>query len=597
MENRNIILLVIDTLSYKVLEQYPFPEELFLNNYIKKHSILYENVYTQGPYTEASMNGVAYGQRALDGGTYMFGHACFSHSFVDNIHEKYNTFCSGMSCRLFIDNCYKSFDKFHYHYYSPTVLSTLNWTRLEHFINLNKKRSLTSNEIGCISTLLSYSISHTLKFLENYKNKQYETSLSNNYIIEKKADDLLEKVNALQQSYENDKVSLINDVLEEKINIGALELDYQVPYEETNTALSFFKNYSSKLLKIVKKKYRHNFQTIMWLFSNIKTIKTSGLKEFLKNEIKILKFPSSQKLKLTKTYNELINGITKKKPISFDRCIPEILSFIKDNISSKKPFFVYCQPDDFHPTPVFWSYDSNDLNKIKIEFDEALSLANKIKKQNCNFFEFLSIRYIDSKIKTLFQELDKMNLLNNTDVIITADHGSWEYGDYPSTRKLIMTEERSHIPCYFFRLNQMQKKDYNLHLNYSLPNTILKYEGFDTDNYFYGKAFSEDKNEFLLIENLGFGCPDIYNVPIRYVVLNNRYKLLIVTSLKDCISSKNCIELFDRKKDCLERFNILKQFKKKNQVLFQTMISVAKKRHEELQKKYINGEYCEPNIL
>lgn len=584
MKKRNVIFLVIDSLSYKTLQSYPFPDELFLNNYIKKHSIVYDNVYTQGPYTEASMNGLAYGQRGLDGSAFMFSHAKFSHSFVDNLHADYLTFCSGMSCRLFVDHSKKSFDKYHYHFYTPTTLPTLQWNRVDHFCKLYQSRKLTKDEKGCLVKLIRYSLDDTESFLNSLKSKEYETSLSNNYVRLSDVDLLLKKVQIAKKNFTNNQDSFLDFVLRKEIDFSKFDFNYYVPYNDINDQKMIFDKYRPLLIKEAKKHYSFRLKSILNFNSNL-FHSFLNTKSFTKNLVKVLLSSSRKRKNLESVYSALLKpDSNKKRAISFDRCITEIKKLIEDNDNEKKPFFIYCQPDDFHPTSVFWTYDSPDDANLESELSSALSLAKRIKLKNCNIFDYLSIKYIDSKINELFNILQKNNKLDDTDVIITADHGSWSFNDYVRMDdNLIMSEERMHIPCLFFRNGQPELHDTNLHNSYSIPNTILSFVGYPPDNYFYGKPFEIDSNKYLLSENLGFGCPDIFNVPINYVVHNQRYKLNIKVGIEETITEKNCVGFYDLVKDPLEEINIISKIKKINKTLFLEMFNVAANRHSELQ--------------
>ena len=578
---RNVVFLVIDSLSYKTLESYPFPEELFINNFIKKNSIIYNNVYTQGPYTEASMNGLAYGQRALDNSAFMYSHTKYTHSFVDNIHPDYKTFFAGMSCRLFVDHCSNSFDKFHYHFYTPTTLPTLQWNRVKHFSNLSKKRNLTELEIECLKNLINYGLNDTDKFLTNLINQKYETSLSHGLIRKNDLDSLIKRVNDLKNEFLNNENAFISRVLKEEINFADYDFNYYIPYNNEQKIKDIYNKYRPKLLRTMKNHYSFSLADLKVFFSN------NHKGNYIKDFIKCITDKFRKKKGLSNIYNKLLlPDANVKKAISFDKSINQIEDFLKNQKENNNtPFFIYCQPDDFHPPAVFWTYDSENEKVLENELSTALNLANRIKTKNVNIFDYLSLFYLDKKIEYIFDLLIKDDLLNSTDVIITADHGSWFF--YDSLRlddSLIMTEERMHIPCMFYRANLKREEENNLHNSYSLPNSILKFMGYKTDDYFFGKSFDEDKNEFLISENLGFGCPDIYNTKINYVVHNEKYKLNIETKINEELTLNNCKSFYYLESDPLEQINAFLKAKNNDAELISRMFKIAQKRHQELNK-------------
>lgn len=582
MSRRNIIFLVLDSLSYETLNLYPFPDELFINSFIKKDSTVYENVYTQGPYTEASMNGLAYGQRGLDGGSFMFSHSKFDHSFVDNIHKDYETFCSGMSCRLFIDHCYSSFDKFHYHFYTPTTLPTLQWNRLDHFVKLSKNRPLSREEVRCVTSLVEYGLNDTLRFLNNFLDKKYQTSLSKTFIRETDVTALKNDVEKELSNFKTNTAKYIQDILSGNINFTQFDFNYYVTYNNKKLATNVFDTYKKKLIHLATKHYVFRPRQYKLFFNTLFNNSTATIKD----AVRVLFISTRNKRWIKKNYQDLIvANNNKKRAISFSRCLDSIYSFIS-NRSGEKPFFVYCQPDDFHPLSTFWTYDSNDEQTIKSELECALNLAKRIKLKNCNIFDFLSIKYLDNKVKELFDFLINNDLIENTDVVITADHGSWNLNNAIRTDKnLIMTEERMHIPCLFYQKGQGFKAEHNLHNSYSIPNTILSFMGYETDEYFFGKCFSEDKNKYLLSENLGFGCPDVFGTPINYVIHNKEYKLNVLARINEDVRLSNCTSFYNLKKDPLEERNIISKTIKTNQELVSEMLQPAKLRHDELKKE------------
>lgn len=580
-KKRNLIFLVIDSLSYSTLKKYPFKNELFINNFIKKHSRNYENVYTQGPYTEASMNGLAYGQQALDYGSFMYSHSRCNHSFVDIIHKDYTTFCSGMSCRLFVDHSKKSFDKFHYHFYTPTTLPTLQWNRINHFCALNKKRNLSTLETQCLKNLIEYALKDTITFIENFLTKKYETSLSNSLISIEDVRNLLSKTKKELNSFHKSESAFIKKVLSSEIDFSKFDFKYNVEYENPKKIKEIFDLYRPLLTKQMEKNILFSADVFRLYINNLKNMSISKNNNFC---IEFLKYITSAKRKrnsIKTTYDKLLipnNNV--KRAVSFNACLSQIEDFLLTNKNNEKPFFVYCQPDDYHPPATFWSYDSSDQYLIKAELEDALKLAKRFKKIQANIFDYLSLNYIDKKIESLFVFLKNNGLLETTDVVLTADHGSWFFNN--ATRpdeSLIMTEERMHIPCMFFRLGQKPSVDNSLHCSYSIPNSILKFMNYDEDEYFYGKSFDIDENEFLLSENLGFGCPDIFNVPINYVVHNKKYKLNIKVSFNEHLGLKNCVGFYDLENDPLEQINQIKKAKKKYKNILKLMLSFAEERH------------------
>jgi len=141
----------------------------------------------------------------------------------------------------------------------------------------------------------------------------------------------------------------------------------------------------------------------------------------------------------------------------------DINRYIANLIKNKKmnnPFFLHIHSMDTH-LPYY--SPSVDYNKYLISKNEIRKLHFKIfayphmrwllsKKDitKIKLLYTLKVRYLDSRLKKLFEMLDKNNFLNNTLVIITADHGEefLEHGDLIHLPKLY--DELIHIPLIVF---------------------------------------------------------------------------------------------------------------------------------------------------
>ena len=83
----------------------------------------------------------------------------------------------------------------------------------------------------------------------------------------------------------------------------------------------------------------------------------------------------------------------------------------------------YVHIDDAHYTENFFTYDTNDINVIDGDFKRIDNYLNNIQKDYKGSIAYdLSLMYCDNIIKNIFDFLESEKLLNNTSVVITADH-------------------------------------------------------------------------------------------------------------------------------------------------------------------------------
>ena len=85
--------------------------------------------------------------------------------------------------------------------------------------------------------------------------------------------------------------------------------------------------------------------------------------------------------------------------------------------------------DDAHYPESFFSTNYIDLNLLDKEFNHIKEyIKNLPSKFRGSLTSDLSLLYVDSCIEYLFKELNDRKLLDNTAIVITADHGfSYDY--------------------------------------------------------------------------------------------------------------------------------------------------------------------------
>ena len=73
---------------------------------------------------------------------------------------------------------------------------------------------------------------------------------------------------------------------------------------------------------------------------------------------------------------------------------------------------------------MFFSYDTTNREILDKEFDNINKYLDSIdKKYKGSITSDLSINYCDYIIENIFKKLEELNQLDNTCVVITADHG------------------------------------------------------------------------------------------------------------------------------------------------------------------------------
>ena len=117
-----------------------------------------------------------------------------------------------------------------------------------------------------------------------------------------------------------------------------------------------------------------------------------------------------------------------------------------DSVDDSQPFFLwnhYMDPHGPYNPPakyIFGKYESSDSEAQSL-YQKAIDSPNEVTdKENKTLVDAYDgeIRYLDEQLRIFFDELEKRNLLNESLVIITADHGDGfgEHGYYTHPRYL-----------------------------------------------------------------------------------------------------------------------------------------------------------------
>lgn len=165
-----------------------------------------------------------------------------------------------------------------------------------------------------------------------------------------------------------------------------------------------------------------------------------------------------------------------KSPFERDKTITEMtLSYLRKKSKDKSPFFALTFFDTAHAISLPQKY--NRRFTPAWEQPNYMALNNNIDRtpffnlyKNCVF-------YIDGLVGEILEELEKLNFLDNTIVVISGDHGQefnenhknyWGHGSNYS-------EWQTHIPLIVYHPNLINPTKYNhMTTHYDISATILK---------------------------------------------------------------------------------------------------------------------------
>lgn len=186
----------------------------------------------------------------------------------------------------------------------------------------------------------------------------------------------------------------------------------------------------------------------------------------------------------------------------------EVISWLKNQ--SKEPFFLWVHYMDPHGPSVYAPLS----NKIQGQSVNKGELKKRLYRTNnsekiCvnNLVDLINsydsrIRYVDNAIENLFAHIEKNNILNNSIVVITADHGEefLDHGTFGHFPKLY--DELIHIPLIIKGPNLPKgKKIDKLVQHLDIAPTILDMLGFSVPGSFLGEnLFEETERQGIISE-------------------------------------------------------------------------------------------------
>ena len=119
-----------------------------------------------------------------------------------------------------------------------------------------------------------------------------------------------------------------------------------------------------------------------------------------------------------------------------------------------------------------------------------------------------------------------------------------------------------------------------------IPATLLDLANIKIPKEFKGKSLlsNYDGQDYVLLEYMGGGCPDIYRRPINLGVRTKSYFVKLDAYINKDFKDNKIIEVYDLIKDPLENNNL---YNKKNiELSIKEELSILEKRFNDIRKQY-----------
>lgn len=582
---KNVLFIVIDSVTNDVIFNKNTLKKCtpFLNK-LRSKSISGDNMYSEAPYTEAALMSLLGSVDTMDNGGYM-----------EKLKNK--------RCVLeyFRNNGYKVF----FNNYYPSIYPSYS------VIGYNERRYIEGFDFN---QLWEYRLKYFSVIFENGKIKDFEY----NILINMLEDNFKAWIEYLIKIKTNDiETIMMNDCIDKSdinININNLKKEYNIFLKNKKKYLQsiFVQNNEHNLFKIKTYKMTdkvHNDKVRKVVMNNYKNVFDKINKLTIKKNIVYNKFPFKKMSKsiLNRdflTVKGLLGGYKNslfdkdlyqridshydlfKNQRSFYTVSQELYKWIDNN--KNIPFMAYVHIDDAHYNENFFTYDTDNLDIINEDFIRIKDYLNNIPKRYKGSITYdLALLYCDNIIKNIFKHLEKNNLLDNTSVVITADHG-FSYYFCPVREKYVISSYRENynVPFIIYDKNIKPKMIDNFCTTKDIPATLLDLANIKIPKEFKGKSLlsNYDGQDYVLLEYMGGGCPDIYRRPINLGVRTKNYFVKLDAYVNKNFKDNKIIEVYDLIKDPLENNNL---YNKKNiELSIKEELSILEKRFNDIRKQY-----------
>lgn len=559
----------------------PFLDEL------KKKSLYCSNMYSQGPYTEAGSKSLLTGYDSLDYGGYMH-----------NIHNAKSSYLD-----VFKNAGYKIVDFFlPYYMYSTREFDAIDqtyltsdfsfdsvWTyRLQHFADLKKQRPLTELEWKDIETQIDLTFNAWFNIFNKKLNGDEESFACQREVVAAYDwDNNYKLLKSEFEDYSNNKEQYLKKVLEDGRSCNLFKI------ARYDFAKILNQNFINKNVFDKHKRFFKNLRRKQ-LFLNLKNqhIDWSKLSRSIYSSIFNMKLDGWIRQYIYALFcSEMSKGYSQKK---FYQTLPSMrnmirtaISFIHNNKTSR-PLLLHCHPEELHNRVNYFSFDIPEERLIDHEFKMYERYLDSLKPSyKGNILYDCALLYVDDCIKELCESLESEGILDNSIIVICADHGS-SYScevirDNVSNN---CHTENYHIPLLIFDGSHKQGI-YNsrYHTSKDILATVYLMCGFNIPDYVTGGGITKNSGSNVAIsEYMGGGCPDLRTKPISFIARNDKYLMLYRVYAFDDFEKGELIEVYNLQEDIYELSNIKDTIDKS---CLTPIFEEIKKRHQRIADTYL----------
>lgn len=587
---KNVVFLIIDSLgnyNKRSVENRIMP---FLST-LQKESIYFPNMFSEAPYTEAAVMSLLCGKNTLEdeGYFYRFEKSCnIFEYFKENGYEVFNY----IQPHVHPSSILKGNTHF---YYNVAYDFNVVWAyRLYLYADLYREKKLSQKDYDKIIALLDDNFNFWTYFLEKYLGEDESFSLIRENLertYEKAyVEEQYKKVLSQKEQYFGDKQNYIIQLLKkgkehELFDVGTLEQNVKV-CDETKKWLTQNCEGIFKRINSVNKKHNFRFRKINWsgvFFDAVEAVKGRGL-EKLKGNFAYFKNGVFDKDLMERLYE---SDSFKAAPSLYSHINHFEKQLLKRN--QDVPFFSCIHVDDIHHPEIFFTYDTDNLDLLQEEFKDVEKALDEYEKgMTGSVSYYLSLAYIDKKIKYLFDVLEKQKLMEDTIIVITGDHG-FSF-DYINVRNSCVNNhylENYNVPLYICDYGYKIYIDQRICSSKDiLPTLVERLQLKSLDNNVTGESLFGEPKDYIVLQNIMGGCPDIEHRKVTIGILTKEEMLVGESDLESGFKDILLTEYYDLNRDPCQKINaIMKQKEIEKKRIYNILKEEFRKLHQNVAKK------------
>lgn len=457
--------------------------------------------------------------------------------------------------------------------------------RLKYYSEIFGKNEINNKEYKILADMLDDNFKNWIIYLEKIRDKDSETSMLNGNIDVSDIDNDIKQIKVEYEKFSKDNKKYLNSLFEQKENHQLFNIKTYMMSDKVhdnivrNKVIEKYKNTFDRINKIdLKNNLLNNKLPIKNIIKSIinKDFKTAkGLLAGYKNSL----FDKDLYDRISNNYDQF------KVQRSFYTVSQELFVWIKEN--KDKKWMSYVHIDDAHFPENFFTYDTKDLKLIEEDFKRINTYLNNIPKGYKGSISYdLSLMYCDNIIKNIFKFLEKEKILNDTSIVITADHG-FSYYFSPVREKYVISSYRENynVPFIVWSKDIKNKMINNYCSTKDIPATLLDLVDIKIPKVFKGQSLLESKGQdYALLEYMGGGCPDIYRRPIILGVRTDNYDVVMEVYINKKFIDNEIKEVYNIRKDPFEYDNLFKQENIKEKI--KKELQILENRYNEIISQY-----------